>query len=294
MRRTLAKYERQWQRNAKVDPLFAILSSEDCKDGQWDVDEFFKTGRTEIDIVFRHLEQIGALPAAKGRFLDFGCGVGRVSRALSLRFPAGAGVDISSRMIALAKEYSKNDPVKTEYMVNKREDMSLIQSGSISFLYCHIVLQHMPDELQRRFIGEFCRVLEPGGIAMFQIPVGLIPREGEPVAKSQSWLRQTVPWLRRTVPQPIQDFIKKILGLKLVTKLEMNCLREEIINTIIKKGHCAVEKLEFSNSADPQNNQNEWNLEFFSREKAIQRILGGTASSHFLSAFYFIRKISGP
>jgi 2-polyprenyl-3-methyl-5-hydroxy-6-metoxy-1,4-benzoquinol methylase len=286
MRRTLAEYEQEWERNAKLDPFFAILGSKDCKHGRWDIDEFFRTGRAEIDLTFRHLEKIGAQPATNGRFLDVGCGVGRLSRALILRFPRGVAIDISSRMIKLAEYYSTNDPVKVEYITNKGEDLSQIKSASISFLYCHLVLQHMPNELEARFIGEFCRVLEPGGIAAFQILVGSIPREGGAVAKLRSWLSRALP---QPIKAPIKAFVMKIAEMNTIT-MEMNCLPEITINNIIANGGVVLEKLEFSNSAELGH---KGNIEFFSREEAIRRILDGRARSNFLSAFYFVRKISG-
>lgn len=286
MRRTLAEYEQEWERNAKLDPFFAILSSKDCKDGRWDIGEFFSTGRAEINLIFRHLEKIGARPATNGRFLDFGCGVGRISRALMLRFPTGVAIDISPRMIELAKYYSTNDQVKAEYITVKGDDLSQIKYASISFLYCHLVLQHMPSELQARFIGEFCRVLEPGGVAAFQILVESIPHEGGQIAKLRSRLARFVPQPIKTL---IKAFIMKISEMNTVT-MEMNCLPERIINNIIANGCCVLEKLEFSNSAE---SDHKGNIEFFSREEATRRILDGTAGGNFLSAFYFVRKISG-
>ena len=49
----------EWEKNARLDPLFAILSSSHGRDGKWDVEQFFATGRTEIDRVFSHLAEIG-------------------------------------------------------------------------------------------------------------------------------------------------------------------------------------------------------------------------------------------
>jgi ubiquinone/menaquinone biosynthesis C-methylase UbiE len=286
MRRTLAEYEQEWERNARLDPFFSILSSKDCKNGRWDISEFFRTGRAEIDLIFRHLEKIVAQPPTNGRFLDFGCGVGRISRALMLRFPRGIGIDISSRMITMANYYSTNDQVKAEYITNKGDDLSQVKSALISFLYCHLVLQHMPSELQARFIGEFCRVLEPGGIAAFQILVESIPREGGRIAKLKSRLSRALP---QPIKAPIKAFIMKIAAMNTVT-MEMNCLPERTIDNIIANGCCVLEKLEFSNSAE---SDHKGNIEFFSREEAIRRIRDGRGGSNFLSAFYFVRKISG-
>jgi ubiquinone/menaquinone biosynthesis C-methylase UbiE len=189
-------------------------------------------------------------------------------------------------MIKQEKYYSINDQVKDEYITSKGDDLSQIKSASISFLYCHLVLQHMPSELQARFIGEFCRVLEPGGVAAFQILVESVPRSRGQIAKLQSRLSRALP---QPIKAPIKALIMKISGMNTVT-IEMNCLHERTINNIIAEGCCALEKLEFSNSAE---SDHKGNIEFFSREEAIRRILDGRARSKFLSAFYFVRKIYG-
>ncbi|HMF97908.1 MAG TPA: hypothetical protein VKE96_26590 [Vicinamibacterales bacterium] len=37
-----------WDRQARRDPLWAILSEQTRRDGTWDVASFFQTGATEI------------------------------------------------------------------------------------------------------------------------------------------------------------------------------------------------------------------------------------------------------
>jgi hypothetical protein len=155
-----------------------------------------------------------------------------------------------------------------------------------AFCIVTLVYNTCRGELQARFIGEFCRVLEPGGIAAFQILVESIPREGGQIAKLRSRLARFVPQPIKTL---IKAFIMKISEMNTVT-MEMNCLPERIINNIIANGCCVLEKLEFSNSAE---SDHKGNIEFFSREEATRRILDGTAGGNFLSAFYFVRKISG-
>ena len=73
----------EWDALARLDPLWAILSRPDRRGGGWSLDAFFATGDDEVESVLARRE---AQPDRFGVALDFGCGVGRLARALSTRF----------------------------------------------------------------------------------------------------------------------------------------------------------------------------------------------------------------
>jgi ubiquinone/menaquinone biosynthesis C-methylase UbiE len=104
-----------------------------------------------------------------GTALDFGCGVGRLTRALSDRFERVVGVDISASMLEEARAQHR-DLLNLELLHNLATDLGPVPSDTIDLVYSNIVLQHMPARRQVAFIGEFCRVLRPGGVAVFQTP----------------------------------------------------------------------------------------------------------------------------
>jgi SAM-dependent methyltransferase len=84
MTKTMHDYAQEWQGNAEADALWVILTDPRYYGRKWDIDDFFATGEEEIGRVFRFMERTSLeLPA--GCFLDFGCGVGRVSKALRNR-----------------------------------------------------------------------------------------------------------------------------------------------------------------------------------------------------------------
>jgi ubiquinone/menaquinone biosynthesis C-methylase UbiE len=57
------------------------------------------------------------------------------------------------------------------FVVNVATDLSVFADGSFDFVYSNIVLQHVPDRRAiESYIGEFCRVLRPGGLLIFQLP----------------------------------------------------------------------------------------------------------------------------
>jgi SAM-dependent methyltransferase len=186
----LERQERDWNELAELDPYWAILTSPGKRFGRWDGDEFFATGTPEVDAVMGRAERLG-YPRERRRALDFGCGLGRVTRALADRFEECVGVDISEGMIRGAQEL--NAGVEgVSFVVNRADDLGRFADASFDFVYSITVLQHVPDRrVIESYIAEFCRVLRPGGLAVFQLP-SRIPR----VYRLQ-WRRRLYLGLRR-------------------------------------------------------------------------------------------------
>jgi ubiquinone/menaquinone biosynthesis C-methylase UbiE len=62
-----------------------------------------------------------------------------------------------------------DDRPNCRFVVNAAPDLEQFESGSFDFVYSSLVLQHMPSaEIVEKYVGEFLRVLRPGGLAVFQ------------------------------------------------------------------------------------------------------------------------------
>jgi FkbM family methyltransferase len=164
----LEEVEKNWNEFGKRDPLWAILTDEKRKNGKWDVNEFFALGEREISSVISYLNGLN-FPFRKGRALDFGCGVGRLTQALCKHFAEAHGVDIAASMVEQARGYNRFGD-RCQYHLNTSTDLRLFDNNSFDFIYSNIVLQHNRPENSRKFIREFLRVLAPGGLVVFQIP----------------------------------------------------------------------------------------------------------------------------
>ena len=182
---TLRRLQRSWERAAQKDPLFAILTLPD-KRGRWDVSEFFAWGRDEIALVLHYVESLG-LRMRRGRALDFGCGIGRLTQALAPHFETVDGVDIAPTMIRLAE--TKNEfGVRCRYHLNERADLGMFPDEAFDFVYSNITLQHMDPGLAAEYLREFLRVLRRDGVLLFQLPaepLGVWPEDqAQPPASS--------------------------------------------------------------------------------------------------------------
>jgi SAM-dependent methyltransferase len=117
MPRGLADLETKWDALGREDPLWAILTDPSKAGGRWSPEEFFATGRTEIDNVFAELAAL-ELPVQPGTALDFGCGVGRLTQALAERFGHVIGLDVAPSMVELARAHERSGGNVT-YRVNR-------------------------------------------------------------------------------------------------------------------------------------------------------------------------------
>lgn len=161
--------KRDWNEIGKLDGLWSILSEPDKRHRRWDVDEFFATGRREVDVVIATAEQWD-LPVRHRLALDFGCGVGRLSRALAAHFEQVVGVDISDVMISQARELNLDVP-KCSFQVLDGRTLGGFADRSFDLIYSWIVLQHIANRqaIEGR-IYDFMRLLADGGILVFQLP----------------------------------------------------------------------------------------------------------------------------
>jgi SAM-dependent methyltransferase len=169
---TLNRLQESWDEWGRRDPLWVILSDPEKRDGQWNVDEFFATGPREVRALFDKIAQLG-VAVGRGRALDFGCGVGRITQALCEYFDECIGIDIAPSMIEGAERYNRY-PEKCHYLVNAKNDLSQFPSDHFDLIYCKLVLQHMDPGFSREYIAEFARALSPLGLLVFQVPSELV------------------------------------------------------------------------------------------------------------------------
>jgi 2-polyprenyl-3-methyl-5-hydroxy-6-metoxy-1,4-benzoquinol methylase len=162
--------QREWEDLAQLDPLWAILSNNEKQFRKWEQEEFFGSGQLEIDAL---MSSCRLAHGNNGRVLDFGCGVGRLTRALQPYFAEVYGVDISGEMIRLAREYTPS----CTFLLNREDNLSLFQNDFFDFIYSNIVLQHQSNtQIVKSYIQEFVRIIKPEGIVVFQLPYKLTLR----------------------------------------------------------------------------------------------------------------------
>ena len=111
------------------------------------------------------LEFIGDL--AGKVVLDAGCGEGHNTRLLAKRGARVVGVDISAKMIELARQEEERRPLGIRYELASYSDLGVFDDASFDRVVSFMALMDGPDF--KGAAGEIFRVLRPGGELAFNI-----------------------------------------------------------------------------------------------------------------------------
>ena len=147
---------------AQDNPLAAVMTTREMRaeKGLSDarLEMFFTKGRGLFE---RYIEPV----LRPGLVVDYGCGPGRVLRAVADAGLACAGMDISPTMIELGRSLA---PEADLHVLS--EGRSALPDACASVVYSYAVVQHISrlDAYEAAF-DEMCRVLAPGGVLLVQV-----------------------------------------------------------------------------------------------------------------------------
>jgi SAM-dependent methyltransferase len=174
-----------WNRRAREDARFYIACGRRAERT-----EDFAAGA--IEVVRRIRRDIDWLPLSRPRrerrFLEIGCGIGRLMRPLAADCGEIHGVDISDEMVRLGQDQLCDLP-HAQLHVTTGSDLDAFADRSCDFLYSFAVMQHLPDvALFWRYWREILRVLRPEGVLALHFNSTLDGR-----TEFDSWAGITVP-----------------------------------------------------------------------------------------------------
>lgn len=156
-----------WNLAAKVSAKAAICT--DCVEEE----DFFASGAREAELM-----RLKGLLGREMRVLNIGCGIGRVENAICAEVASVTGVDVSTRMIELARQKVRAPNVNF-HPVDGRS-LQGIESEQYDVSVSFMVLQHIPRSACASYIVEVARILKPGGQFLFQIPLRTPGGNSEP------------------------------------------------------------------------------------------------------------------
>jgi len=137
-------------------------------------------------------------------------------------------------MIRLAKDFHKND-ARCSFWLNEVDDLRQFPDGRFGFIYTSITLQHIPKRYVRKYLLELIRVLQPGGIFVFQIP------DRGPALQKVKFLLGLSRRLKHLFQGRGAD----------APKMEMNCLPEREVRELFSGQGVRVVDVRLTNSTDP-------------------------------------------
>lgn len=161
-----------WTKLGAEEPHWSVLSTADFKPDKIEEnrDRFEASGKFEVENTIRSLARCGLKIDPEGVAIDYGCGVGRISRWLAPQAKMVYAVDISPNHLKLCKDYVEREGVANVRGLQISSIADIENIPRFDFLFSKIVLQHNPPPVIAKILGILCRRLRPNGIGIVQIP----------------------------------------------------------------------------------------------------------------------------
>jgi glycosyltransferase involved in cell wall biosynthesis/2-polyprenyl-3-methyl-5-hydroxy-6-metoxy-1,4-benzoquinol methylase len=160
-----------WSKLGNEEPYWSVLTSEDFKKEKMgdEVGPFYATGQEDLDNLKLFCERNNIAWTRTWKCLEYGCGVGRVTKWLAETFAHVWAYDISGSHIRFARNYLDQQGMKnvTFRQITSLKDLERFEKADI--IYTVLVLQHNPPPVITRILKSLLKALNPGGVALFQL-----------------------------------------------------------------------------------------------------------------------------
>lgn len=177
--------DRDWQELASREPYFAVLTEEKYRNERLTEDarrEFFASGEADVEQLFILIRSHVAPEFAPRTALDFGCGVGRLTAALTRRVERVFGFDVAPAMLELARAHVPDATFAAD-----------LPDVELDLVISLLVFQHIPTRRGMRYFHELLTGLAPGGVAAIQFT---FRRPGGPLRRAARFIRARLPFRR--------------------------------------------------------------------------------------------------
>jgi 2-polyprenyl-3-methyl-5-hydroxy-6-metoxy-1,4-benzoquinol methylase len=161
-----------WEEFGKREPHWSVVVAEQYQQSNIEAnkDEFYRTGEQHLAQLFGSLERNHVQHRGFKTCLDYGCGVGRITRHLAERFEKVFAYDISLSHLQCAEDYLTKENVSNVAFRHLQRVADIQTLPNVDLAYSMLVLQHNPPPVIAFIIEALIRSLNPGGVAFFQVP----------------------------------------------------------------------------------------------------------------------------
>ena len=214
--RMVARVEATWTRLGETEPHWSVVTDPRFKPAQ------FATHAALYRASGQHDEARLAAAAARAGIdltrrracFELGCGTGRITEWLAVRFPQVMAVDISPTHLDVARAALAGLGHVSLLHLARLEDLAALPAYDM--LYCRLVLQHNPPPVIAAVLAQVLAGLAPGGAGFVQVPV---------------W----IPGYRFRVAEYLAEFR--------TAQMEMHALPQRTLLAIVQDAGCRVREL---------------------------------------------------
>ncbi|MFO1158064.1 MAG: class I SAM-dependent methyltransferase [Reyranellaceae bacterium] len=168
----LAHLEKCWRKLGETQPHWSVLSAPIFRPDRIGetVEQFYGSGEHDVASLIEKGERFGLTFPRRGKCLELGCGVGRMTMWFARRFDRVVALDVSPSHLAIARRaVLKARCLNVELRLVSRPD-AFDRLPEIDCFFSVIVLQHNPPPVIRWMLRKILSRLKPGGVGVFQLP----------------------------------------------------------------------------------------------------------------------------
>jgi 2-polyprenyl-6-hydroxyphenyl methylase/3-demethylubiquinone-9 3-methyltransferase len=97
----------------------------------------------------------------EARVADVGCGGGLLSEALARAGAKVTGIDLSEKVIEIAKLHLYESELSVDYRVQSSSDLAAVEPAGFDAVCCMELIEHVPDPAA--LVNDLAAMLKPGG-----------------------------------------------------------------------------------------------------------------------------------
>lgn len=162
-----------WSQLGEEEPHWSVLTEDRFRRDALDdaaLRKFHETGEGEVTRLEAWLRRAGLEYGPDTACAEYGCGVGRITRALARRFGRVAAFDVSPSHLRTAQAQLDAEGIRNVELARVWGAADLDRLAGFDVFYSVIALQHSPPPIILDVLGHAFAGLRPGGCAFFQVP----------------------------------------------------------------------------------------------------------------------------
>lgn len=163
------RLQTQWTGYGESEPFASVLSDEKFMKGNIEENmHLLEASGTEVVRRLQVVAERNQVALPKGKCLELGCGVGRITKPLSPLFGQVVAADISPGNLAECEKRLNAAGITNVERLLLQSPAHIESVHEIDAFVSVIVLQHNPPPVQHYLLDCILRNINPGGVAFFQ------------------------------------------------------------------------------------------------------------------------------